>query len=405
MVAAESILPRRVLLYDLYEDLLLDGHLASIITKRTMAVNNSPLMFVSNKKSVDEITDLQNKMWFETMLTELMNAKFWGHTLLEFSYDKGGELTCELVPRKNVEQRDGLILPDQYSPLGFPYRDDKARAPWLLEYGNPKDHGLLLPAAQYVIYKRGNFGDWAQYAEIFGMPWKIAKYDSWDEKQRQDLENALDAAGSAANILIPNGTELSLEHSPGNSDGSLYEKLKDACDEALSVLVLGQTMTTKDTKGSGYAQGKIHATVEQDIHLCDRRYITRILNDMLNPLLILHGFPVADGKWVYMEEDDIDVQTKKIVIDMQVAQQVPVDDDYFYETYSIPKPANYAELKANKEASRAAALEAMKQSKNNNGNNIDNQSGNNNIDPAADKNTKTLSESQSLFKRFLSFFS
>lgn len=30
---------------------------------------------------------------------------------------------------------------------------------------------------------------------------------------------------------------------------------------------------------------------------------------------------------------------------MQVSEKVPVADDYWYETYGIPKPANYSQLK------------------------------------------------------------
>ena len=403
MVAAEAEQPRRVLLYDLYEDLLLDGHLGSVIEKRIRAVTNSPLLYVSNKKSIDEITDLQDTAWFETLLTELMNAKFYGHSLIEFSYDEEGNLTCELVPRKHVEHKTGIILKEQSDTTGINYREDKARFPWLIESGTWKQHGILLPTAQYVIYKRGNFGDWAQYAEIFGMPWKVGEYNSYDEKSRQLLEQALEEAGGNANIVIPEGTKLELKYATSAGDGSLYEKLKDACDEAVSIRILGQTMTTKDTSGSGYAQGKIHASVEQDMHMSDRKYITRILNDKLNPRLQLHGFPVKDdGKWIYKEEANIEMLSKKIIIDMQVAQQVPVDDDHFYETYGIAKPANYDELKTAKEAARTTQAPAV---------------GN---DPAADNNkpaappdkaedpgnkTTKLSDRQSLLNRLLSFFS
>jgi phage gp29-like protein len=402
MQAAEAEQPRRVLLYDLYEDLLLDGHLGSIIEKRIMAVTNSPLLFVSNNKSVDEITDLQDKGWFETLLTELMNAKFWGHTLIEFSYDEAGNITCELVPRKHVEQKAGMILSQQTDSTGFKYREDKSRIPWLIESGSWKQHGLLLSTAQYVIYKRGNFGDWAQYAEVFGMPWKVGEYNSYDEKARQQLEDALEKAGGAANIIIPEGTKLELKYATSAGDGSLYEKLKDACDEAMSIRILGQTMTTKDTSGSGYAQGKIHASVEQDMHMGDRRYITRILNDKLIPLLALHGFPVGDGKWVYKEEKNIDVLAKKILIDMQVAQQVPVEDDHFYETYGIAKPANYNELKAAKEAARLAAANVQPDQ------NPDTTGQNNPPDNTQDtevKKTKKLSDKQTFAERLFSFFS
>lgn len=401
MQSAESDNPRRVLLYDLYEDLLLDGHLGSIVDKRIMAVTNSPLMFVSNNKSIDEVTALQEKGWFEVILTELMNAKFWGHTLIEFSYDDAGNFTCELVPRKHVEHKLGMVFKEQSDTFGIKYREDKSRLPWLLESGNWKQHGLLLSVAQYVIYKRGNFGDWAQYAEIFGMPWKVGTYNAFDEKQRQQLEAALEAAGGNANIIIPEGTALDIKFATSAGDGTLFEKLNGACDEQMSIRVLGQTMTTKDTSGSGYAQGVIHAAVEQELHMSDRRYITRILNDKLNPILALHGFPVADGKWVYKEEKNIDILSKKIIIDMQVAQQVPVADDHFYESYGIEKPTNYDELKAAREASRLAAAIPPDPDP-------DDDDGNDTPVPGKDadeKKTKKLSDRTRLFERILGFFS
>lgn len=401
MTAAEAEQPRRVLLYDLYEDLLLDGHLRSVCDKRIMAVTNSPLIFVTKNKSVDIIAELQEKPWFEALLTEIMNSKLWGHTLFEFMYDEEGNFTGEHIPRKNVEHKTGIILKNQTDTNGESYRENKSRAPWLLETGTWKQHGLLLAAAQYVIYKRGNFGDWAQYAEIFGMPWKVATYNSFDEKNRQQLETALEEAGGNANIIIPEGTNIDIKFATSAGDGSLYQKLKDACDEATSILILGQTMTTKDTSGSGYAQGLIHSSVEQELHRSDRRFVTRILNDKLTPLLALHGFPVAEGKWVYKEEENVDVKTKKIAIDMQVAQQVPVDDDYFYETYGVPKPANYDELKATKEAARVAAATAPAS---NPETDPEKDPGKNLQDPEV-KKTKKLAARQNLLERFFNFFS
>jgi phage gp29-like protein len=225
------------------------------------------------------------------------------------------------------------------------------------------------------------------------MPWKIAKYNSYDPQARQDLEKALEEAGGNANIVIPEGTEIDLKYGTASGNGDLYDKLKNACNEQLSVLILGQTMTTNDTRGSGYAQGKIHEAVEQEIHLNDRRYITRILNDQFNPILEMHGFKVSGGKWSYREEDNIELKKTKIGIDMQVAEKVPVADDYFYETYGIPKPENYDELKARQEAARTAPASLAQDP-----------------DPALEQNDKKkqdpkLSAKQGLLERVLSFFS
>ena len=36
---------------------------------------------------------------------------------------------------------------------------------------------FVTQAAPYAIYKRGGFGDWSQWIELFGMPQRIGKYN------------------------------------------------------------------------------------------------------------------------------------------------------------------------------------------------------------------------------------
>ncbi len=63
---------------------------------------------------------------------------------------------------------------------------------------------------------------------------------------------------------------------------------------------------------------------------------------------------------MWEEEKDLAKLKARLDIDQQVAAHVPVSDDYWYETYGIPKPENYEELVRRKEEQRQAALEAMR---------------------------------------------
>jgi len=69
------------------------------------------------------------------------------------------------------------------------------------------------------------------------------------------------------------------------------------------------------------------------------------VNHKLVPLMAKHGFNVAGGSFAFKVDENTDPATK-VDIDTKVAMQVPVGDDYWYETYGIPKPDNYEELKA-----------------------------------------------------------
>ena len=163
-----------------------------------------------------------------------------------------------------------------------------------MEVADRNSLGLLVKAAQYVIYKRGGFGDWAQYCELFGMPFRVAKYDGFDEKTRTELENALKAAGSAAYIVIPREADLNFIQNNTTGSSILYDMLIDSCNKELSKLILGQTMTTE--AGGALAQVKVHQEVEMEIHFADKLFVKNILNDRLIPLMRIYGSDTANGK-------------------------------------------------------------------------------------------------------------
>lgn len=334
--SAESIFfPRRTLLYDLYAEILLDGHLTAVTEKRKLSVINTPLHFEEKGNVHEEITAMIATENFISLLNYILESKLWGHSLIELNFNEGA-LAPSLIPRKHVVPQKGIIIRNQSDTTGFSYKEFPYTN-YLLEVGESDTLGLLMKAAQYVIYKRGGFGDWAQYCELFGMPFRVAKYDGYDENTRTDLESALKAAGSAAYIVIPKEAELDFIQNNTTGSSILYDMLIDSCNKELSKLVLGQTMTTEAS--GAYAQAKVHQEVELEIHYGDKLFVKNILNDKLIPLLKIHGFNVGNGKFVFQEKENIDKKTR-LEMDLKLAEKIKIDDNYFYETYNIPKPVN-----------------------------------------------------------------
>ena len=334
--SAESIFfPRRVLLYDLYSEILLDGHLTAVVEKRKLSVTNTPLHFVQDGKVNKEITELIATERFITLLGYILETKIWGHSLIELSFEND-VLIPILIPRKHVIPEKGIILRNQNDVAGFSYKE-QPYSNYVLEVGEKDSLGLLMKAAQYVIYKRGGFGDWAQYCELFGMPFRVAKYDGYDDKTRTDLENALKEAGSAAYIVIPKEADLNFIQNNTTGSSILYDMLIDSCNKELSKLILGQTMTTE--AGGALAQAKVHQEVEMEIHFADKLFVKNILNDRLIPLLKTHGLNVDGGKFIFQEKENLDKKTR-LDMDLKLAEKIKIDDSYFYDTYNIPIPKN-----------------------------------------------------------------
>jgi phage gp29-like protein len=326
--------PRRALLYDLYEEILLDGHLSAIIEKRKLAVSNTPIVFIENGEEDETLTALTETEDFINLLHYILESKLWGHSLIEMDFTNGG-LKPTLIPRKHVEPKKGIILHTQYETNGFSYRE----APYtnyLIEVGYTDTLGILLKAAQYAIYKRGGFGDWGQYVELFGMPFRIGKYDGFDEKTRSELQTALNEAGSAACVVIPKEADFEFIQNGTSGSSTLYETLINVCNKELSKLILGQTLTTE--AGGSMAQAKVHQEVELEIHYADKLFVKNVLNDKLVPLLKMHGYNIGNGKFQFNQQENIDLKTR-LDMDLKLAEKIAIDDSYFYETYNVPVPA------------------------------------------------------------------
>lgn len=319
-------------LYDLYTDILNDGTVTDSINKRIEAITDCDINFTVNKKEVPVINDLMDTIEWEEQLKEIMWSLFWGISVDEYSFINGFDFNS--IPRKHIRAKEKIILKQQGDTIGISYED----YPMIIQWGKDDDLGLLLKIAPYVIYKRGGFGDWAQFVELFGMPQRIGKYNSTDEQSKRMLIQAFETAGSAPYLVIPKESDVETVTSSGNMNGALYNDFRNACNEEILITVLGQTMTTKD--GASLSQSKVHMEVQEKKHRSDRRYVIRMLNKYLLPLLESRGYPVSGGKFSFVDKkDEITVDELKTL-----SLMIPIPRHYGYEKYGIPEPKEGEEV-------------------------------------------------------------
>lgn len=316
----------RTKLYDLYEDLLIDGYLSDAIDKRIEAVTDCDLSFTINNKEVEVITELMDTPEFEGLLKEIMLSKFWGVSVDETSFLDG--FNFKSIPRKHIRTKFKEIAINEGDERGIPYDGNDM----ILQFGGDDDYGIILKAAPYVIYKRGGFGDWAQFVELFGMPQRIGKYSSMDDASRRALIEAFETAGSAPYLVIPKETEATQTSNSSSGNGTLYNDFRKACNEEILITILGQTMTTQD--GSSLSQSKVHLEVQEKKHRADRRYVERMLNKLFLPLLEKRGYPVTGGKFRFLDK----AQEITVSDTVQLVKILPIPQSYLYEKYNIPQP-------------------------------------------------------------------
>lgn len=347
--------PTRVGLYDLYDDIELDGQVKSTWDKRSEALTNKRLLFKRDGDEDEEITKLLNSPDMRLFVKELHKAISYGFTLIQVNniwYDENEEryrIGWDLIPRKHVHPEPGFECISKEQSMAtkdFLYLE-KPLSDYMVWAGDPKDKGILAAVAQYVIYKRGGFGDWAQFAEMFGMPFRELSYDDYDQATRAKLEQAMEEWGAAGYIIKPKSAELTLHDTGGStSSADVYDLLISKCDASISKIILGNTLTTEQGEIGSQALGEVHKKSESEKNISDQLFILSVLNTKFRAVLKKFGFNLAGGDIMYegLETDWEKLKTKWDVV-KEISDKVPVDDDFIYEEFDIPKPENYEEMK------------------------------------------------------------
>lgn len=316
-------------LYDLFDDILIDGLLADAMDKRIDAVLNSELIFQDKDgREVEEVAVIMDTPDWEELLRQIMYERFYGRC--------GVELLCTPdtfhvapIPPKHINLKKRCIIINDSDETGIPYEGDNS----LLILGKERNYGLLLKATPYAIYKRGGFGDWSQWVELFGMPQRVGKYNAYDPESRKLLEQAMEEAGSAPYIIIPKEAEVETK-SGNNGSGTSYNEFRQACNEEMLITILGQTLTTVQGENGARSLGEVHKEVEEGKNRSDMRFVQRVLNNHVLPMLEARGYPVGGGQFVFPKSAE-PLTVSDIV---QLSDILPIPQSYLHKKYSIPVP-------------------------------------------------------------------
>lgn len=315
-------------LYNLFDDILIDGLLADAIEKRVEAVLNAGVTFVNSKgEEVEEIAQMINSSAGEELLRGIMAKRFYGRSAVEFSFVDGFQ--CYQIKPKYIDLDKKSIILNDVGDKTMSYEGVDT----LLVLGEPFDYGLLLKAAPFAIYKRGGFGDYAQWIELFGMPQRIGKYSTYDPEGRKLLEAAFEKSGSAPWIVVPKESEIETKEGSAGS-GTSYDEFRKACNEEMLITILGQTLTTVQGERGARSLGEVHLEVEESKHAGDIRFMERVLNERVRPILEARGINLKGGEFTFPQSAD--PLTVDEVVNLSNIIDIPAS--FIHDKYGIPQP-------------------------------------------------------------------
>lgn len=338
--------PNRSLYYELIENCLTDGILDAVVDKRIRAVNISPPSLEGTED--ENLIKLFKQPWVTKLMRLMMESKFWGHSLVEFQYNEKalGDpdieqlFTVKLVPRRNVFPEFGMVSSRADTLVGgFSYLEEPA-VNYLMPFGEDRDLGKFINLIPYVLFKRNNWADWAQFNEVFGMPLRVYTYDANQPETRKQVEEQAKKMGAAAYVVIPKGTDVQHVTGSTSSGSGGFKEFNATMNQEMTIAVLGQTLTTgADGKGS-YALGDVHKDVEEAINLEDKVWIEYQMNWVVKPQLIrVFGLNQLRGlTWKFDDTIKLTPKEKTEIFTSLINAGVPVNREYIYEELNMPLP-------------------------------------------------------------------
>ncbi|MHC4695133.1 MAG: phage portal protein family protein [Planctomycetota bacterium] len=160
--------------------------------------------------------------------------------------------------------------------------------------GHTQRGGLLRVTAMVYLAKNLALKDWMIFAEIFGMPIRIARYEpAATAEEKRELLTMLESLGSHAAGIFSRAVELQVIETNRGKAGPPYQLLIEFLNREMSKAWLGQTLTTDISGQSGsVAASRVHEGVRRDILADDMQKEGRtIRRDLLTPLTRLRFGP------------------------------------------------------------------------------------------------------------------
>lgn len=335
-----------------------DLHYHSVLGTRKRAITKLPLSIepVDESKEEQEIAETVRRVIetpeFDEMREDMLDAYGKGVSVIEQLWDTTAKLW---LPTKWKWRDPRFFDFDKETRTELRLKHGEERLPLTpgkfichtakVKSGLPIRGGLARLCALCFMMKNYTLKDWMQFAEIFGMPLRVGRYDrSASEDDKRRLLRAVLSIASDAGAIIPKGMDIEFITATAGRGEAVFGKLADYLDKQVSKAVLGQTMTTDD--GGSLAQAKVHDEVRDDIRDADeRRARATLQRDVVNQIVAInYGVRKEYPKLTHVITEPEDTKALADALDKLVPQGLRVKQEQVREKLGLEHPEDGDEL-------------------------------------------------------------
>ena len=364
-------------LYDLYQEMEdKDGHLYSVLQTRKNGVlsRERKVVAASDSPRDREVAEfvaraLEAIPQFDQALRDILDAMGKGFSVTEILWSaEGGRIGVAALKSRSqgrfvfdlegrlrlLDDSDAALVSLGAAPIGNSRERQIDNLSYLLppekflvftfdgRHSNPLGNGLCQKAYWYYWFKKNNLKFWAIFNEKFGSPTVVGKYRAGaTDDERDRLLEVIDGLQNDTGIVVPETMVIELLEARRSGNINTYRDLADWCNDEMSKIVLGGTLTSGEGRRSGsYALGRIHEAVRNEYVAADARALMEVINTQLVARLVEYNFgrSLTAPRWTIDIADDEDLEREARLDGQLIGLGVPLPLGYFYEKYKRPAP-------------------------------------------------------------------
>ncbi len=333
-----------------------DTHLAGELLKRKNAVNGLEYEIVSFKEGDgqadktadfcrDVISGLNN---FRNSRLNLLDAIGKGFAASEIVWDTNSNPVV-ITDLRWIHQKRFTFVDSLFPKFVNDNGQAEEIPQWKIVYhrhmsrsGHDTRAGMLRVCAWMYLFKNYAIKDWVAFAEVFGMPLRVGKYEPGAGPEDKDaLISAIRSLGSDAAGIISKNTEIEfVEAAQKAGSVQVFKILTDFCNREMSKAIIGSTLTTEVGDKGSYAAAKTHNEVRLDLVKEDAKSLGDTLTmQLLRPLV---GFnfgwdaPMPWFRFPVLEPEDLKALSE--VYGNVVKMGQPISQEHVSKRFGIPLP-------------------------------------------------------------------
>jgi phage gp29-like protein len=312
--AEAAYYPQRVKMQQLFLDTVLNDHVFACMDRRKNMTLLKERMITNEKGEEDEVlSGLVRKKWFTDFLGYLLDANFYGYSLIALGDIVNDEFpNIEILKRHHISPDRFVYAPYTQSISGWNFMDPNDKdehgnslydwtiyVPTKSESGISKcGYGLLYRAGKCEIFLRKNITWNADFIEMFGHPTRVAKSSKTDGEEYNRLEAALSTAGARHYMIIDPTDDIEFVQPTSAGKGTdFYGSFEERMEKKISKIILGHADALDSTPGKLGNQGNNDDSLSkalQEVESIDNTFAEEVINSVLFPKMRALGFKIPE---------------------------------------------------------------------------------------------------------------